>query len=219
MRDDSTFTAFRVVDEAGRQDVIEVLRATYQQEKGWVGDSEQQIPVTDLQRTDISWFVVKEGPRPIGVLRVLFDPPLAAYANYGFKMLDSGINIEAFIKNNRIAEIGRFAVLPAYRGRITVATALMRAATADTVDRGFTHLITDVFEDDPHSPYGFHTRVMGFHPVATHDVGELRSKSRRITLVLDIKAAYKRLKGHKRWLFRQLTSKWEPRLHRLLVAS
>jgi hypothetical protein len=89
MRDDSTFTAFRVVDEAGRQDVIEVLRATYQQEKGWVGDSEQQIPVTDLQRMDISWFVVKEGPRPIGVLRVLFDPPLAAYANYGFKMLDA----------------------------------------------------------------------------------------------------------------------------------
>jgi hypothetical protein len=93
----------------------------------------------------------------------------------------------------------------------------MRAATAETVSRSFTHFVTDVFEDDPHSPYGFHTRVIGFHPVATHDVGELQSCSRRITLVLDLSAAYKRLKASGNWVFRYLTGDWPDTLHRRLA--
>jgi hypothetical protein len=43
-------------------------------------------------------------------------------------------------------------------------------------------------------------QVIGFHPVATHDVGELQSRSRRITLVLDLSAAYKRLKARGNWV-------------------
>jgi hypothetical protein len=77
--------------------------------------------------------------------------------------------------------------------------------------------VTDVFEDDPHSPYGFHTRVIGFHPVATHDMGELQSRSRRITLVLDLRAAYKRLKASGNWVFRYLTGGWPDALHRRLA--
>ena len=156
--------------------------------------------------------------QPAGVLRVLYDPPLAEYAKYGFKLIDAAVSIEDFVGANRVAEIGRFAVLPRFRGKFMVAAALMRAATEETVARGFTHFVTDVFEDDPHSPFGFHTRVMGFHAVATHDVGELHSRSRRITLVLDLKACYQRLKLRRSWIFRYLTGQWAEALHQRLVA-
>ena len=85
--------------------------------------------------------------------------------------------------------------------------------TRETVERGFTHYITDVFENDPHSPYGFHTRVMGFDPVATHDLGELACASRRITLILDLKAAYQRLRRRRGWIYRALTADWDEGLH------
>jgi len=210
--------AQRVVDEVGRRAVVDVLRVTYQHEKRWVSDPETQFPAGDLTRPDISWFLATARGRPAGVLRVLYDPPLALYASYGFKALDPSIRVEDFVRRNRIAEIGRFAVLPRYRRRMMLAAALMRASTAEVVARGYTHFVTDVFEDDPHSPYGFHTRVMGFHPVATHDVGELACRSRRITLVLDLRTAYKRLRIRGNWLYRYLTGPWDDALHRHMLA-
>jgi ribosomal protein S18 acetylase RimI-like enzyme len=218
MNDDDKVRARRVVDEAGRRAVVEVLRATYQHEKRWVSDPESQAPREDLGRLDLSWFLVTVRQRPAGVLRVLYDPPLALYAHYGFTAIDPSLKVEDFIRQHRIAEIGRFAVVPRYRRRMMLAAALMRAATVEVVARGYTHFVTDVFEDDPHSPLGFHTRVMGFHPVATHDVGELQCRSRRITLVLDLKAAYKRLRTRGSWLYRYLTDPWDDALHRHMVA-
>lgn len=213
-----TTHAYRVVDAAGRRQAIDVLAATYCHEKAWATDPDALIPPDDLQSPHIAWFVAVVDGRPSGVLRILFAPPLGLYAEYGFKLLDTGINVEEFIRNNRIAEIGRFAVVPEFRSNFMVAATLMRAAVDETLARGFTHFVTDVFEDDPHSPYGFHTRVMGFFPVATHDVGELRSASRRITLVLDLRAAYKRLKKRGNWLFRYLTGRWDEALHQHMVA-
>lgn len=215
---DEGVTAERVADEAGRRSVVGVLGETYHREKRWVTDPAGQIPADDLRRSDISWFVVKVDGQPAGVLRVLYDPPLAEYAKYGFKLIDAAVSVEDFVRANRVAEIGRFAVVPRFRGKFMVAAALMRAATEETVERGFTHFVTDVFEDDPHSPFGFHTRVMGFHAVATHDVGELQSRSRRITLVLDLKACYQRLKLRRSWIFRYLTGQWAEALHQRLVA-
>ncbi|MBK5957473.1 GNAT family N-acetyltransferase [Rhodoplanes elegans] len=225
MRQDERVTATRVIDDEGRQRVLAVLQATYQREKRWVADPESQFPSADLARDDLSWFVVDVRSRPIGmrvrpagVVRVVYDPPVEAYAAYGFAPLDPSLTIEDMIRGSRIAEIGRFAVVPRFRRRLVVAAALMRAAAAETVSRGYTHYLTDVFEDDPHSPYGFHTRVMGFHPVATHEVGELACSSRRITMVLDLKAAYQRLKRRGNWMFRYLTSQWPDALHQRLVA-
>jgi hypothetical protein len=118
------------------------------------------------------------------------------------------------VRRHRIAEVGRFAVVAEERGNLLLAAALMRAATEEMVARSYTHLITDVFEDDPHSPFGFHTRVMGFQPVATHERGELNCDSRRITLVLDLKSSYKRLKARGNWVFRYLTAGWPDAVHR-----
>jgi hypothetical protein len=218
MRNDDRVCVERVVDEAGRQRVTAVLRATYQREKRWVTDPQTQAPPDDIGRSDLSWFVVSVCGRPAGVVRILYQPPLAQYAQYGLKLIDPAVGVDDFIRQNRIAEIGRFAVIRRYRRRFTLAAALMRAAAAETIGRGYTHYVTDVFEDDPHSPYGFHTRIMGFFPVATHEVGELRCQSRRITLVLDLRAAYKRLKARGNWVYRYFTSQWDDALHQHMLA-
>ncbi len=196
-----------------------MLRDTYQHEKRWVEDPECQIPWSDIGNPSLSWFLVMRRERPVGVVRVLYDPPLALYAKYGLQGIDNAASrIEQFLRQNRVAEVGRFAVARRYRGSIAVAAALMRAAAEETVRRGYTHYVTDVFEDDPHSPYGFHTRVMGFLPVATHDSGELRSASRRITLLLDLRESYFRLKTRSNWLFRNMTGAWDESLHRHMMA-
>ncbi|NJN64389.1 MAG: GNAT family N-acetyltransferase [Acidobacteria bacterium] len=207
----------RVTDELTRAQARDVISATYRDEKGWVGDADSQIPPDDLEREDVSWFCASLEGVPVGVLRVLYDPPLELYAKYGFELTDKGIDVEAFIRSHRIAEVGRFAVRPEYRKYIVVVAALMRSASTETVMRGYTHYITDVFEDDPHSPLHFHTRVMGFEPVATHSVGELNSTSRRITLVLDLKASYQRLRRQGSWIYRFLTEGWDERLHSRLA--
>lgn len=209
-------STLRVEDEATRLQALEVLRATYRDEKGWVSDEEKQVPEDDLQRPDVSWFVVQEDGRPVGVLRVLYDPPLHLYREYGLDLLDKTADIEAFLKAHRIAEIGRFAVLPEKRRFTVIVLALIRAAITETVDRGYDYYITDVFEDDPHSPYEFHTRVLGFVPVATHAVGELNCTSRRITLVLDLRQCYRRMSSGNGYFYRFITEGWDERLHRLM---
>lgn len=207
----------RVDNAQTRRDALAVLRATYQDEKGWVEQAESQLPETDLTSPQVSWFVAYRGTEPAGVLRVYYNPPVAQYRAYNVTLLDRGLDVDGFLATHQIAEIGRFAICPRYRRNLLIAVTLMRAATRETLERGFTHYITDVFEDDPHSPYGFHTRVMGFAPVATHDHGELHCTSRRITLILDLKAAYNHLRRRQSWIFRSLTADWDEGLHRRLA--
>jgi hypothetical protein len=207
----------RVETPAQREQALAVLRTTYQQEKGWVDQAESQFPESDLENPSVSWFVAHKGTQPAGVLRVYYDPPVAQYRAYDVTLLVKGIDVDSFLQGNRIAEIGRFGIVPRYRRSLLVAVALMRAATRETLERGLTHYITDVFDNDPHSPYGFHTRVMGFAPVATHEQGELHCRSHRISLILDLAAAYKQLRLRNSWIFRSLTADWDERLHRRLA--
>lgn len=203
----------RVETDADRQLVLEVLNRTYAQEKGWVLSVEAMFPSQDLERADIVWFLAKRGGEPVGVLRVLFDPSLGAYQSYEMDGLEPGFDIGAFLSRNRVAEIGRFAVVPERRNGMGVSLSLMRIATREIVGRGCTQLITDVFENDRHSPLGFHTRIVGFRKVATHETGELLHKGRRITLLLDIKGAYRSLKARGNRFFRAVTRGWTPGMH------
>ena len=43
-------------------------------------------------------------------------------------------------------------------------------------------------------------------------------RSRRITMVLDLKAAYRRLRDGQSWVFRTLTADWDAGLHGRLAA-
>lgn len=205
----------RVATDAQRTLAIEVMRATYKQEKNWITRDEKLFPDDELGNPGVSWFVVLEGGKPVGTLRVLYDLPLDLYKEYGFKTL-GGIDLDEFIKKNRIAEIGRFAVLPEYRRHMVVVGALMREASRETIERGYTHYVTDIFEGEAHSPYNFHTRVLGFEPVATHDTGELNCPNRRITLILDLAAGYTRLRTQGGWLFRFFTDGWPAHIHERL---
>jgi hypothetical protein len=213
----TTTKVSRVETEQDRALALAVLRSTYELEKQWVVHAEDQFPAADLDTTRVSWFVVTQGSHPAGVLRVHYEPPITQYHAYDIKLLRPGLDVQGFLADNRIAEIGRFAVIPGQRHNLLLAVALMRAATRETVERGYTHFITDVFEGDPHSPYRFHTRVMGFLPVATHEHGELASRCRRITMILDLKAAYQRLRQGRSWIFRALTADWDDGLHRRLA--
>jgi len=205
--------AIKVVDEETRKKALQVLKTIYCQEKNWVGDEGKMFDASDLKNPDVSWFIALDKEQPVGVLRVLYAPPLDLYKAYGFKKLDCPIDVEKCVSSLKIAEIGRFAVLPECRNNIVIVGELMRAGVEDTIARGFTHYITDVFEGEVNSPYQFHTRVMGFIPVATHDVGELNCPNRRVTMVLDLFSYYRRLKKRGGWIFRVLTGKWPKELH------
>lgn len=209
--------AKRVASESDRQKALAVMRATYQREKGWVHDVEPMFPKEDLARDDLSWFIATRRNEAMGVLRVLYDPPIEQYQKYGLTAIDGTVPAYDLIKSECIAEVGRFAVIPERRTGIGVVLSLMRAATREIVSRGYTQLVTDVFENDPHSPLQFHTRIIGFRPVATHEVGELSFKGRRITLLLDIKIAYQTLKSRGTWFFRAMTKDWTDVMHKRLA--
>src|SRR5258708_17856187 len=118
----------RVENDQERESALRVLKETYRDEKNWTSDETSLFPEKELASENISWFVVFEENKPVGVLRVLYDPPLAMYAKYGFEMIAEGFNVDQFIRDNRIAKIGRFAVLPEYSPKITTVASLMRAA-------------------------------------------------------------------------------------------
>ncbi|MCG6863677.1 MAG: hypothetical protein LJE70_20830 [Chromatiaceae bacterium] len=48
-------------------------------------------------------------------------------------------------------------------------------------------------------------------------ISELLCASRRITMILDLKAAYQRLRCRKGWFFRALTADWDEELHQRLA--
>lgn len=208
-RPDHDLRVRRVVDSDQRRRALDVLEAVYLEEKHWVKRADEVFPEADLDDPGISWFLAERKGTACGLARVAYDLPLELYAKYGFQLVDPSFDVEAFLRENRIAEIGRFAVLPGERNRIQLAAGLMRAATTDSVARGFTHYVTDVFENDPNSPYDFHRRVLGFQVVATHDHGELEVLGRRITMLLDIHEAYRRMSRRRNWIFRFITDGWD----------
>jgi len=214
----SDTTAVRATTPTDRRAVLAVLDATYAGEKRWVRDAADMFPARDLADDALTWVVATVDDAPAGVLRVHYEPPLHRYHEYGLESLEDGpdVDVDAFIRENQIAEIGRFAVLPEYRRRIRVVFGLMRMASVDTLRRGYTHYVTDIFEGEAHSPYNFHTRVLGFRPVAAHQAGEMDCLHRRITLVLNLKKAYRRLKETKNRLYCFLTDGWDEALHQQL---
>jgi hypothetical protein len=108
----------RVADAQSRVHALEVLRSTYQDEKRWVEQAESQLPESDLTSPQVSWFVAYRGAVPAGVLRVYYEPPVAQYRAYDVKLLDQGIDVDRFLATNRIAEIGRFAIVQTSRNLI-----------------------------------------------------------------------------------------------------
>ena len=96
-------------------------------------------------------------------------------------------------------------ILEEFRKNPRVALRLMRSATAEVIERDYTHFITDVFEGEKHSPLNFHTRVLGFEVIGKHLFGDLNCSSTRIILTLDILTLYIRIKDSRSRIYRELT--------------
>lgn len=201
------FTVAKITTQEVRDQALKVFDVVYVQEKGWVGNLEEMLPKDDLNREEVDWFAVFDEGKVVGVVRVLYEIPMELYKEYGFELSIPGLDVEKFVAENKIAEVGRFAVYPDYRKQIRAVALLMREAGMAAYNRGWTHFITDVFEDDPNTPHGFHERVLGFKEVATHMHGELKTDSRRITMLLDLNEAAKRMTAKKGWFYRFLRPK------------
>jgi len=207
-------TAERVSSSDRRASALAVVAEVYGAEKGWISDTEAEIPESALTSDGSSWFLARVDGETAGVVRLAYDPALELPAELGLE-LEGSVDLARLQASGRFVEIGRLMIAPRFRSRTAVVLALMRAALAEVVERGYTHLLTVVFEDDPHSPYHFHTRVLGFERIGTHRRGELASASRRIILTLDIARAYLRMRPARAKLLRHLTSGFEDRILQL----
>ncbi len=196
-------TVVKVHTRAERAEALRVVEAVYRHEKRWLSDVEAEIPADPPARREQSWFLVRVDGEPAGAIRLVYDPALELPAEYEVA-LEPGVDLEALRRRGRFVEIGRFMILPRHRRNLRVVMRLMRAASLEVIERGYTHFLTDVFADDPHSPLGFHTRVLGFERIATHAHGDLACAGTRVLLVLDIARGYERLKATESRVYREL---------------
>ncbi|HEY9422557.1 MAG TPA: GNAT family N-acetyltransferase [Thermoanaerobaculia bacterium] len=195
--------AKKILTAEERERALKVVAAVYLAEKQWIRSAGSEIPKNVAERMDQSWFLVSVDDEPAGVIRLVYDPPLEMPAEYGVT-LEPHVDLDGLKRQGRFVDIGRFMIVPAYRRNIRVVMRLMRAAIVEVVRRGYTHFLTDVFEEDPHSPLQFHTRVLGFERIGTHRYGELACASSRILLILDIARAYHRLKAQDNKIWKEL---------------
>ena len=199
----SSIAVSKVIKKTDRADAMSVIEEVFVREKQWIDGSHEQIPEEPATDCGCSWFVARVGGIPAGVMRLHYDPPLDLPEAFQVS-LEPGIDLEQVKSSGRFAEIGRFMILPRYRRQHLVALRLMRAATAEVVERGYTHFITDVFEGEAHSPLNFHTRVLGFEVIGRHLFGELNCSSTRIILTLDILKLYNRVKDSRSRIYQEL---------------
>lgn len=195
--------AKKILTAEDRARALQVVAVVYLAEKQWIRSAGSEIPEDVATRMDQSWFLVSVDEEPAGVIRLVYDPSLEMPAEYGVT-LEPHVDIDVLKRHGRFVDIGRFMIVPAYRRNIRVVMRLMRAAIIEVVNRGYTHFLTDVFEEDPHSPLHFHTRVLGFERIGTHRFGELACASSRILLILDIARAYHRLKAQDNKIWKEL---------------
>ncbi len=200
----SSITVTRVVSPDDRLAALAVIEEVFVREKQWIDGVHEQLPADIGSNGRHSWFLARVGGNPAGVMRFLYDPSFDLPETFQVSF-EQGVDLEHVRASGRFAEIGRFMILPVYRGQYLVALRLMRAATAEVVERGYTHFITDVFEGEEHSPLNFHTRVLGFEVIGRHLFGELNCSSTRIILTLDILKLYNRVKDSRSRIYQELT--------------
>ena len=199
----SSVRVSRVESAGDRAAALEVIKRVFCVEKNWISSVQNQIP-DELSNNGVSWFLATINGKAAGVMRLLYDPSFDIPEEYDVKFMP-GIDVEELKSAGKYVEIGRFMILEEYRKNPRVALRLMRAATAEVIERDYTHFITDVFEGEKHSPLNFHTRVLGFEVIGKHLFGELNCSSTRIILTLDILKLYSRIKDSRSRIYRELT--------------
>jgi len=200
----SRITAIKVSDSHSRELALSVMESVFLKEKKWINSSQEQFPEHMLDSQRYSWFLAKVNNRPAGILRLFYDPPLELPEEYEVT-LNEDVDLEKMANECRFVEIGRFMILPKFRRNVRVALRLMRIAVKEVVERDYSHFITDVYQDETHSPFRFHTKILGFEVIGKHLYGELKCNCTRLILTLDILKAYKNMKEKKHSIYKILT--------------
>jgi hypothetical protein len=208
----------KIGDAETREKALQVIEGVYLKEKNWIRSPEKEIPEGVQLSTRVSWFLATEEGKPAGVLRIIYDPPLALSPELKVTLRE-GFDPVQIASAGRYVDIGRFMILPAYRKNILVAMGLMQMAIREVVERDYTHFITDVFEGEVHSPLHFHTKILGFEVIGSHLHGELNCSLTRIILTMDILKAYQRLKARRNRLYWLLSQGVRDILDKKLTAS
>lgn len=209
----------QVVKISQRRDVREarqVMEEVFLREKGWIRSLENHIPDDVGQNTKVSWFLARVHGVPAGILRLVYDPSLELPPEC-LPTFEEGVDPAALAASGRFVEIGRFMIRPEYRRDMTIALRLMRKAAKEVVERDYTHFITDVFEGEPNSPFGFHTRILGFEIVGRHVHGELHCNYTRIILVLNILKAYQKFSQRNSAVYATITHGFRRLMNRKLA--
>jgi hypothetical protein len=199
----TVITVTKVLSAHERLEALSVIEEVFVKEKQWMNDVNEQIadnPVADERH---SWFIARVGGRTAGVMRLFYDPPMELPESC-HPIFEPGIELASLRDAGRYVEIGRFMIRHEYRRQYRVALRLMRAATAEVLERDYTHFITDVFKGEEHSPLHFHTRVLGFEVIGSHLYGELNCSATRIILTLDLLKFYNRIKDSKSRIYQEL---------------
>jgi len=199
----SVITVSKVLSPHDRIEALGVIEEVFVREKQWMNFADDQIPESIAGNQQYSWFIARVGGRPAGVMRLHYDPPLELPDSCQMTFAP-GIDLETLRGAGSYVEIGRFMIKPQFRRQYLVALRLMRTASAEVVERHYTHFITDVFEGEEHSPLNFHTRVLGFEVIGSHLFGELNCSSTRIILTLDIIKLYNRIKDSRNRMYQEL---------------
>jgi hypothetical protein len=186
----------KIVGEPSRNQALKVIEAVYLLEKKWIHLAEIEIPPDIGSLTNYSWFLTTVDGKPAGVIRITYDPSLEFPPELGVT-LNEGVDLKQIAQTCKIAEIGRFMILPEFRRNIRVVLSLMRVAAMEVIARKYTHFLADVFENDQTSPLNFLTKMLGFEAIGSHLRGELNCTSNRIILALDIHKGYRLLKDRK----------------------
>lgn len=200
----TVITVSKVLSHLDRLQTAEVIDKVFVREKQWIRGGDEEVPEELASNHEFSWFIARVGERAAGVMRLHYDPSLELPESCQMRLVP-GIDMDVVKAAGRYVEIGRFMILPEFRRQYLVALRLMHAATAEVIERDYTHFITDVFEGELHSPLNFHTRVLGFEVIGSHLFGELNCSSTRIILTLDILKLYNRVKDSKSRIYHELT--------------
>ena len=144
----SSVRVSRVESAGDRAAALEVIKRVFCVEKNWISSVQNQIP-DELSNNGVSWFLATINGKAAGVMRLLYDPSFDIPEEYDVKFMP-GIDVEELKSAGKYVEIGRFMILEEYRKNPRVALRLMRAATAEVIERDYTHFITDVFEGEKH---------------------------------------------------------------------
>ena len=209
-------TAKKITDLETREDAMKVIEGVYLKEKKWIDNPEKEIPENTINSDRFSWFITYVNDKPAGLIRLAYDPSLTFPPELKVT-LKKDIDLEKMAAQCKIVEIGRFMILPEYRRNILIALRLMKIAISEVVERDYTHFLTDVFENEPNSPFRFHTKILGFEVIGTHVHGELNCSCTRIILTLDILKAYQKLKKRKNKFSKMLVSGIESILEKKLA--